>query len=89
MSDYFEAEVEPLFGTETEPKYKKSTHEKRNGQYSYQIRIIEEKTNKSVYETVSWGKNQKDAVINFRKNEPGIRMKYLNLGGYVVGVLRF
>ena len=89
MTDYFEAEVEPLFGTETKFVTKRKTHTKQNGEYSYRISIINEKTNKSVYETVSWGKNQKDAVKNFRKNESEIRSKYLEIGGYVLGVLRF
>jgi hypothetical protein len=68
---------------------RRKKHEKRNGEYSYKISILNEQTHKSVYETVSWGKNQKDAVLNFRKNEPEIRKKYLELGGYVLGVLRF
>lgn len=88
-SDYFEAEIEPLFGTEIESRYKKAKHVKQNGKYSYRIRIIELETNKIVYETVSWGENQKDAVLNFRKNEAEIRLKYLNLSGYALGVLRF
>ena len=70
-------------------RQKRKTNQKRNGEYSYQIRILEEQTHKSVYETVSWGKNQKDAVRNFRKNEPDIRAKYLELGGYCLGVCRF
>jgi len=89
MSDYYESEVEPLWGSEDTLRCKRKTYAKLNGQYSYQIRIIEENTGKSVYETVSCGKNQKDAVINFRKNDPEIRRKYLELGGYVLGVLRF
>lgn len=67
MSDYFEAEVEPLFGSETSTIYKKRKTNKVNGQYSYQISIIKDATKKTVYETVSWGKNQKDAILNFRK----------------------
>lgn len=32
---------------------KREIHEKRNGEYSYQIRILEIQTNKSVYETLT------------------------------------
>lgn len=37
---------------------------------------------------VKYGKNQKDAINNFRKNESKIRNKYLGLGGYVIGIKR-
>lgn len=88
MGQYAEDLINGSIGDEP-MRLKRKIHEKRNGEYSYQIRILEEKTNKSVYETVSWGKNQKEAVLNFRKNEPEIRAKYLELGGYCLGVLRF
>lgn len=88
MGQYAEDLINGSIGDEP-MRPKRKIHEKRNGEYSYQIRILEEKTNKSVYETVSWGKNQKEAVLNFRKNESEIRAKYLELGGYCLGVLRF
>lgn len=89
LSDYFESEIEPLFGVSIEPRYKRAKREKINGQYSYKIRILNEKTNQSVYETVSCGKNKKDAITNFRRNESEIRSKYLDLGGYVLGISSF
>ena len=88
MGQYAEDLINGSIGDEPMRRRRK-THEKRNGEYSYLIRILEEQTKKSVYETVSWGKNQKDAVLNFRKNEPDIRAKYLELGGYCLGVCRF
>ena len=88
MGQYAEDLINGSIGNEP-MRRKRQTHEKINGEYSYQIRILNEQTKESVYETVSWGKNQKDAVLNFRKNEPDIRHKYLELGGYVLGVLRF
>lgn len=84
MSNYYESDV--IFMDEAEPSRKRRKYEKINGGYCYIIRIIDEKTLESVYETTSTGKNQKDAVLNFRKNEPDIRSKYLELGGYMIGI---
>ena len=88
MSDYFESEIEPLFGSDTEPKYKRKKYEKLNKQFCYNISIIEDQTNITVYETVSFGKNKNQAIFNFRRNEPDIRQKYLEIGGYVLGIIK-
>lgn len=87
MGQYAEDLINGSIGYETtQPKRK--IYQKQNGEYSYQIIIFEEQTHKPVYETVSCGKNQKDAVCNFRKNETDIRTKFLEIGGYCIGVRR-
>jgi hypothetical protein len=86
--DYFESEIEPLFGSDTEPKYKRKKYEKINKDYSYKIQIIDENTKETVYESVSFGKNKNQAIYNFRKDESEIRTKYLEIGGYVLGITK-
>jgi hypothetical protein len=88
MSDYFEAEVYPLIGSEEPYRGKKKLPPKRNGVYSYEIRIINTKTNTAVYVTTAEGNNQKDAIANFRRNEAAIREKYLNTGYHMIGIKR-
>ena len=88
MGQYAEDLIIGSIGDEQMQPKRNMKHTKFNGMYSYKISILD-KNHKSVYETVSYGKNQKDAVLNFRKNEPDIRQKYLELGGYLLGVLRF
>ncbi len=89
MGDYAEDLINGSIGDEPIQPKRNMKHSKFNGLYSYKISILDEKTRKSVYETVSYGKNQKDAVINFRKNKSEIREKYLEFGGYCLGVCRF
>ena len=89
MGQYAEDLINGSIGDEPMQSKRNMKHTKFNGMYSYKINILDEKTLKSVYETVSYGKNQKDAVLNFRKNELYIREKYLELGGYCLGVCRF
>lgn len=56
--------------------------------YLYDINIINTETHKTVYSTTARGKNQKDAIKNFRTDEKEIRQKYVDVGGFCIGIKR-
>jgi hypothetical protein len=56
--------------------------------YIYDVNIINVETNKIVYSTTAKGKNQKEAIKNFRNNEKEIRQKYIEVGGFRLGIKR-
>jgi hypothetical protein len=49
---------------------------------------MDSETYKVVYSTRSEGKSQKDAVKNFKKEQKEIRAKYIDEGGFILGVKR-
>jgi len=56
--------------------------------YVYEINIMDAETYKVAHTTRSEGKNQKDAVKNFRKEQPELRQKYIDKGGFCIGLKR-
>lgn len=49
---------------------------------------MDAETYKVAHTTRSEGKNQKDAVKNFRKEQPELRAKYIDKGGFCIGLKR-
>lgn len=56
--------------------------------YIYDINIMDAETYKVAHTTTSEGKNQKDAINNFRKEQPELRQKYIDKGGFCIGLKR-
>lgn len=57
--------------------------------YIYEINIINSETNKTEHTTSSEGRNQKEAVRNFREYQSTLRQKYLDKDDeYYLGVKR-
>lgn len=56
--------------------------------YVYNINIINSDTEEVEYTTESRGNNQKEAIKNFRNNESEIRKKFIDKGGFCIGIKR-
>ena len=56
--------------------------------YIYEINILETEKYSTVYSTRSSGKNKNEAITKFKKEEPEIRKKYADIGGFCIGIKR-